>query len=78
MARLLSDRMLKYTIVLVKKSGQIFEFQSDTVPSAKFCEDTRCAVLMFGEYERNPICNWDDVDVVIHEKNPDAASKAAA
>lgn len=75
MARLLSGRMLKYTILLIKKSGQSFEFQSDTIPTMKFCDETRTPVLFYGEYERQPLCNWEDVELLIHEANPDAEEK---
>lgn len=69
-ARVLSGTLLKYTCVIYLKTGQVFEFQSDTIPIAKYNVEIGGPVLIYGNYDEKPICKWDDVAAVFHEVNP--------
>jgi hypothetical protein len=69
-ARVLSGRQLKFSCVLHKKDGTVFEFQSDDKPQIAFNAIARIPVLVYGKYDEVPICPWDEVSALFCEPNP--------
>lgn len=75
--RVIEGKILKFTVRVHRKSGQVLEFQSDQLPDVKFDQDTRCNWII-GKAQGHddsypsayPICLWEEGDVILTEANP--------
>lgn len=75
---MIEGKILKYTVRVHRKSGQVLEFQSNYTPDVKFESDLRQTWITAkvkaedaNSYpESYPVCPWEEGDVILTEENP--------
>lgn len=73
MLRVLKGERRKYTVLILFKTGEEVEFQTDNQPNIRFDQDARINMLSYdaGGTGYTPVCDYSLVLLCRCEKNPD-------